>query len=486
MIQRISAVVPLLVWSCVSLMNATTVHAQATATAPRRPIPTPAVNGQNVLDRYIAAKDDAYAWKLLEKKTLPQGATYAVHMTSQRWLRPDEVDRTLWEHSLVVVAPAGVQSDTALLFIGGGSNDRMKTSIDSNLVQVALATKSVVAELGMVPNQPLTFHGDGQPRKEDDLIAYAWAQYLETGDERWLPRLPMVKSAVRAMDTVQALMASEDGGELQIKQFVVAGGSKRGWTTWMTGAADSRVAGIMPIVIDVLNMDVSMRHHFSAYGFWAPAIGDYVHHRIMDRRDSPRYADLLGLVDPFAYRERYTMPKCVINATGDQFFLPDSSQFYFDQLPEEKHLCYVPNAEHSLDGSDALDTLVAFHYALVNNVERPKFSWTFDDANTIRVQCDQKAPKRVLLWQATNDKTRDFRVDTIGRAYQSAPLEPANGNGEYVAHVDDPPEGWKAYFVQLEFDIGAPRPLRLTTPVRVVPEQLPFEEMEPPISGLSE
>ena len=155
----------------------------------------------------------------------------------------------------------------------------------------------------------------------------------------------------------------------------------------MTAAADARVAGIMPIVIDVLNMDVSMRHHFSAYGFWAPAIGDYVHHQIMDRRNSPRYAELLGLVDPFAYRDRYTMPKCLINATGDQFFLPDSSQFYFDQLPGEKHLCYVPNADHSLDDSDALDTLIAFHYSLVHDIERPDFSWTFDDANTIRVHC---------------------------------------------------------------------------------------------------
>ncbi len=136
------------------------------------------------------------------------------------------------------------------------------------LSQVALATKSVVAELKMVPNQPLVFHGDGVPRKEDDLIAYTWDQFLKTGDERWPARLPMVKSVVRAMDTVEALFNADDDETHRVSEFVVAGGSKRGWTTWMTAAVDKRVVAMMPIVIDVLNVDVSMRHHYSAYGFW--------------------------------------------------------------------------------------------------------------------------------------------------------------------------------------------------------------------------
>ena len=59
----------------------------------------------------------------------------------------------------------------------------------------------------------------------------------------------------------------------------------------------------MPIVIDVLNFDSSMKHHFSAYGFWAPAIGDYIRHRIMLRMNDPRYLELGKLVDPYAYRE---------------------------------------------------------------------------------------------------------------------------------------------------------------------------------------
>lgn len=443
-------------------------------------VPTKLNSTPTALDEYVATPDDTFAWKVVSTHHDDGATTFVVDLTSQKWLRGDEVDRSVWQHWMTIIKPDKATADTALLFIGGGKNGRgAPQGVDGRTKKLAMATNTVVAELGMIPNQPLVFHGDGRPRSEDDLIGYTWDYFLKTGDARWPARLPMVKSVVRAMDTVQALLGSAEGGDLKINDFVVAGGSKRGWTTWMTAAVDSRVAAIAPIVIDVLNVDLSMKHHYSAYGFWAPAIGDYVAHKIPHRRHLPRYAELLQLVDPFAYRDRFTMPKCIINATGDQFFLPDSSQFYFDELPDEKHLCYVPNGDHGLDGTNALDTLVAFHYAIVNDIERPQFSWTFPDAATIRIESETK-PKRVLLWQAMNEQTRDFRVETIGRAYRSSELL-ATGDGAYLAKVDTPADGWKAYCCELEFEIGAPTPLRLTTPVRVVPEKLPFADKEAPL-----
>ena len=137
-------------------------------------------------------------------------------------------------------------------------------------------------------------------------------------------------------------MASDAGGHVTIDDFVVAGGSKRGWTTWMTAAVDPRVVAIIPIVIDVLNVDVSMRHHYAAYGFWAPAVGDYVNHKIQQRMDTPPSKALMRLVDPYFYRDRFAMPKFIVNSSGDQFFLPDSSQFYFDDLPGESATRAVP------------------------------------------------------------------------------------------------------------------------------------------------
>ena len=54
----------------------------------------------------------------------------------------------------------------------------------------------------------------------------------------------------------------------------------------------------------------------------------------------------------------------MINSAGDQYFLPDSSKFYFDALEGEKYLRYVPNADHSLKGSDAGEGAFAFYEAI--------------------------------------------------------------------------------------------------------------------------
>jgi PhoPQ-activated pathogenicity-related protein len=136
---------------------------------------------------------------------VPGGKVASIAMTSQTWLTPGEVNRTEWKHWVTVVRPANVESDIGLLFITGGANrDGEAPKPAKELLQIAAATKSVVIELKMVPNQPLILDGDGKERVEDDLIAYTWDKYLRTGDERWPARLPMTKAAVRAMDTVTA------------------------------------------------------------------------------------------------------------------------------------------------------------------------------------------------------------------------------------------------------------------------------------------
>ena len=68
---------------------------------------------------------------------------------------------------------------------------------------------------------------------------------------------------------------------------------------------------------------------------------------------TPQYRALMRIEDPYEYRDRLTMPKFLVNATGDQFFLPDSWRFYLADLPGETHVRYVPNADHGLKDTDA-------------------------------------------------------------------------------------------------------------------------------------
>jgi len=430
------------------------------------------------LDRYVAQPDPSYRWKIVRTRRQDNLTTFVVDMTSQAWRHPSEVDRTRWQHFLIVTRPDQLAGETGLLFISGGRNGQdVPEGPDDRMAQIAKASKSVVATLLMVPNQPLEFRQDGHARFEDDLVAYTWKQYFETGDPNWPARNPMVKSAVRAMDTVTAVMATDEGGEATVNKFVVAGASKRGWTTWLTAAVDQRVVAIIPIVIDVLNLEPTMRHHYAAYGFWAPAVGDYVEQRIFEYMGTDKMNKLVELVDPYSYRERLNMPKFLLNAAGDQFFLPDSSQFYFDALQGEKYLRYVPNADHSLDGSDAVESLLAFYLSVLHNQPRPQIEWSFEQDKAIRVSTSM-APSQVLLWQATNPEARDFRVETLGRKYRSSDLAPRD-DGNYLARVKPPEKGWTAFFVELTYRGVGPVPLKLTTSVRVVPDELPFADEDP-------
>jgi len=270
---------------------------------------------RTALDEYVAAPDPNYSFCVV--KTVPGKGqtTYILEMTSQAWLTTNEVDRPIWKHWMIVVRPDQVATDKSLLLISGGNNrsDPPKGA-DQTLLRIALATRSVVTELKMVPNQPLVFAGDREERTEDSLIAYTWDKFLRTGDAKWPARLPMTKAAVRAMDTVTAFCGSTEGGSQKIDGFVVAGGSKRGWTTWTTAAVDRRVVAIIPIVIDVLNIEPSMMHHYAAYGFWAPSIADYTQFHIMDWNGTPEYRALMKIEEPYQYRQRFTIPKFMINA----------------------------------------------------------------------------------------------------------------------------------------------------------------------------
>jgi PhoPQ-activated pathogenicity-related protein len=338
---------------------------------------------------------------------------------------------------------------------------------------MAVATKSIITELRQVPNQPLVFAGETEGRKEDSLIAYAWDKYLRTGDTKWPARLPMTKAAVRALDTVTAFCASEGAGRITVDQFFVAGGSKRGWTTWTTAAVDNRVMAIVPFVIDLLNLQPSMLHHYAAYGFWAPSIGNYTAFHIMDWTGTPEYAALMKIEEPFSYRSRLTMPKFIINASGDQFFLPDSSQFYFDQLLGVKYLRYVPNADHSLRGSDAYRSLQACYNATIYGLPLPTFFWTREGQGTLKVRVKDK-PSAVKLWLATNPEARDFRIETLGAKWTSSDLS-QNSEGDYVAEVSKPEKGWTAFFVELTFPSQDGNEFKFTTEARVVPDILPYK-----------
>lgn len=439
------------------------------------------------LDRYVQAPDDNYRYEVIEVVSGEyQGKayqTYIVEMVSQQWLTSAEVNLPLWVHELVITVPEDVTSDIGFLYLTGGNNEgNRRGAAPESDIKRALQTGTVVSTLYGVPSQPLVFaDDDGRRRSEDGIIAYTWDKYLRTGDEKWPLRLPMTKSAVRAMDTITDLMQTQVSPAAKVDQFVVAGGSKRGWTTWTTAAVDPRVIAIMPIVIDVLNLEESFKHHFSVYGAYSLAVSDYVLNGNIAWMGTPEFAELMKIVEPFEYRDRLTLPKFLLNSTGDEFFIPDSWRFYWDELVGEKHLRYVPNSNHSMADTDVMESVDAWYHAVVNNVQMPRYNWDVADDGTITVlTLDQ--PLEVLLWQASNPKERNFMQAQIGRAYTSTALTEKEP-GVYQIKLDPPETGYTAYYVELAFPSGTVEPLKFSTGVKVVPDVVEHEWKMAPASA---
>lgn len=424
------------------------------------------------LDNYVAMEDTSFSFYAADTIYGDNYTTYIMYMSSQIWRDTSEVDRVLWEHWAGIIVPDNVYYDKALLFIGGGSNNPNPPSgIADEFALIATLTNSVVIDFGMVPNEPLTFSDESESRTEDEIIAYSWEKYLNGGDDTWILQLPMVKSVVRGMDMVQEFTSGLDN-PLTINQFVLSGASKRGWTTWLTSAVDERVCATIPIVFDALNLVQSFRHHYGAYGFWSEAVEDYEDMGIFDWFSYPEIYDLMAVVDPLEYKNRLTMPKFLIHATGDEFFVP-SSQFYFDEPLGPTFQRYVPNAGHGLDSAieDVVYTLVAFYKAILNDSNLPELSWNIQDDGSIHYE-SITIPNQVKLWQAVNENAFDFRYPIIGAACNSSILTD-QGNGIYIGEVDTPDSGWTAFFIEVIYPTGGQFSHKFTTDVSFLPITLP-------------
>jgi PhoPQ-activated pathogenicity-related protein len=426
----------------ISLLGAFTVVMMATSQPQQLP-----------LLAYVAQKDDAFSWQKVSSDRSPLGVTFhELRLTSQRW------KGMVWRHTLLIAQPPKVATDLALLVIAGGETDSRGDSQSRLLASAAaIQLQALVAVLYAVPNQPL-FDG----LVEDDLIAHTFVKFLETGDLQWAALLPMTKSAVKAMDAVQQFAQKELN--LTVNGFVVTGASKRGWTTWLTAVADpQRVKGIAPMVYDNLNIPAQMRHQREVFGGYSEQISEYTQRGLTDLADTEKARPLVQLIDPYAYLDRLTMPKLIINGTNDRYWALDAANFYFDDLRGEKYILYVPNSGHGLeDVGRVVRAVMAFFDYLAQRLTFPKLRWTWtpkDGGMTLTVRSDPM-PKQVLLWRATAP-TKDFR----DAKWESQELTATDGAFHFT--LTPPEKGYAAAFAELVYE-GNNRTYSLCTTIRIV------------------
>lgn len=385
-------------------------------------------------------------------------------LTSQTWSPESLVTPAVWQHDVAIYLPTDALPTRAVLLSTNGARNAAPGSpaqAASELPPEALAalaqrSRTVVIAVSDIPNQALTYRGDGTPRREDDSVAYTWSQFLKAPQQRkTMPlHVPMAAAIARAMS-----LAERELAPLKIQRFILAGASKRGWASWHAAIADRRVEAVVPFVIDILNMPAVLDHMYRVYGGnWPIAFNAYAKQGITSQLQTAEFAQLVQLQDPLSYlhtpyRKRLSIPKYIVNASGDDFFLPDNTQFFYDALPGSKALRVVPNSGHKGIRAVIVDTLLPFITRLQQRRPLPQLGDALQAGATpqIRLRFSER-PIRLQLWSASNAQARDFRY-ACGIRYSATPLALPRG-GRIAVPVNMPATGWSAYFIEATYADG--------------------------------
>jgi len=391
---------------------------------------------QPLLD-YINKPDSTFRWELASTQDIGDVSFYEINLYSQTW------EGIQWTHKLIVGAPKEVRiSNMALLFITGSWSGLSSEEL-GYIKEISEKLGTVSAVLFDVPNQPL-FNG----LREDALIAYTFSQFAKTQDPESPLLLPMVKSGVRAMDTIQEFSKEKLG--LEIDGFVVTGASKRGWTTWLVGACDKRVKGIAPMVYDNLNITRQFAHQREIWKDYSPELGDYTSLGLEQLENTPVGERLLSIVDPYFYRERIMIPKLIINGSNDPYWAIDATSIYFNDLIGPRYVLYVPNSGHNLEDRErVIKDISAFYLYITGRLRFPNITWrTQNGEGSIKIELSSDIkPSKAGIWYATSPDKRF--VSSLWQYVEGKISE----DGYYLVEIDKPKNEDMAIFGEVLYNI---------------------------------
>lgn len=435
------------------------------------------VTPSQALKHYIHNGDNTFAWELRDSMQMEQASAYRLRMQSQTWRE------FAWIHELVVIVPDKLKNNEALLHISGGSADE-KTgepnyhNWDNSAIKfmsgIASRCEAITAILWQVPRQPL--YGG---KYEDELVSYTFHNYQNDKDQTWPLLFPMVKSAIRAMDAIEEFSAKKS---LAVKpeHFVTNGISKRGWTTWLTAASeDKRVIAIAPMVIDILNMPVSVPYQRHMFGSYSIQIQDYVNLGLTEEVVSDAGKELVAMIDPYSYRDKYSMPKMLFFGTNDEYWTVDAVKNYIDGIPGKKYISYTTNAGHGQgDMTAATNALEAFFRQTIDGMEYPKFDYKIKEGQgsaTIILKADKELLEEVIIWEAVSEN-KDFRKSKFIPTEQGIAHK-----GKVKVVVNYPTTGYKAFLVMAKYKHpNGNEPYNITTRMFTADNDEVFEEIFEP------
>ncbi|WP_253376635.1 PhoPQ-activated protein PqaA family protein [unidentified bacterial endosymbiont] len=429
-------------------------------------------------------------YSFLENKQLPGVMLKRYNLNSQSWSPQGVVSPERWQNGVDIYIPETSRDKNALVVINNGSNNNGSGSPEAptnfneeELSRIAIATRTVVISVSNVPNQKLDYQGVATPLGEDDSVAYSWKLFM--GDTQKYQNaslhIPMAASVSQAFR-----LAKKELTQQNISKYIVTGVSKRGWAAWLTALSDPDVAAVVPIAIDLLDTQKSLEHMYQTYGKnWPIAFYPYYKQNVDQLIGTDEFASLMTLEDPLTYlttdmADRFKIDKYIINASGDEFYVPDNSRFYYSLLPGSKSLRVVPNSTHYGVLSVTEQSLVTFVNRFQEKRKLPDITEKVQSSekgkNALAVTFSEK-PAAVLQWTARNPAARDFRY-ACNVKYSSVPLSLATDSNTLRIPLTTPDAGWQATYIEATFSDG----YVATTEVYITPDDK-FPNTAPPSAG---
>ena len=273
-----------------------------------------------------------FSWRLVSRKS----DISVLELVSQRW------KGSTWKHRVAIYQPQKLRfPDAAALFL-----TTRRSPFDD--LTGRLSANKIGAPFVMVydvPNQPLW------NRTENGLFGYTLGKSIATGEADWSLAFPMAKSAVRAMDAVDAYNARSNAPETRaVKRWLQIGVSKRGLAAWLA-STDARVKGLVAIAYNNLNTPQQEKAQLADWGQLSPRLAPYFQNGVRAAMKTPRGRGLINAWDPYFFRARLNKPKLVIDSTGDDYWSLRAFDQYASALPGTTNLLMVAGADHFMVGA---------------------------------------------------------------------------------------------------------------------------------------
>jgi len=229
-------------------------------------------------------------------------------------------------------------------------------------------------------------------------------------------------------------------------------------------------------------------HKEKAYTNITPKEPYYVENITRDL-DEEWVQQMFAACDPYSFFDRYEgILKVVIDATNDEFFMPDDEYYWWQDFPEPKYFEMVPDAEHSLStGIQELAPTVATVVAsYLNDYTFPVLNWEIDyEGNgsiTATITGNTTRVKKAVRFHGTSctgrPPRRDFRVITLDdpclcgfkadngeycanaeSLFFATELTAISDDGTQAVYVAEPPSvpnnHWGAFFIAIQYEMFA-------------------------------